>query len=61
MSRPALLLLLLITASITTLCIAPEQAQWMTTLAKLVLVMSSPGLLVALLIGKRVKFDPVLR
>ena len=61
MSRPALLMLLLIAASITTLCIAPERAQWMTNLAKLVLIMSSPGLMIALLIGKRVKFDPVLR
>ena len=61
MSRPALLLLLLIAASITTLCLAPEQAQWLTSLAKLALVLSSPGLMIALLIGKRVKFDPVLR
>lgn len=61
MSKPALLFLLTAVISGCLLWAAPEQADWLTATAKTVLALSGISLAVALLIGKRVKFDPVLR
>lgn len=61
MSKPALLFLLMAVISGCLLWVAPEQAEWLTIAAKIVLAVSGMSLTVALLIGKRVKFDPVLR
>lgn len=61
MSKPALLFLLMTVISGCLLLITPEQAEWLTIVAKVVLAISGMSLAVALLIGKRVKFDPVLR
>lgn len=60
MSKPAVLFLLIAVLSAGLLAL-PEQAQWLTSTAKVTLTMSGIALAVALLIGKRVKFDPVLR
>lgn len=61
MSKPALLCMLMAVISAGMLWMAPEQSAWLTVAAKVVLAVSGPALMVALLIGKRVKFDPVLR
>lgn len=60
MSKPAVLFLLIAVLS-AGLLVLPDQAQWLTSTAKITLTMSSVALAVALLIGKRVKFDPILR
>jgi len=61
MSKPALLFMLMAVISGCLLWMAPEQAEWLTAAAKIVLPVSAMALVVALLIGKRVKFDPILR
>ncbi|TBU93932.1 PA3371 family protein [Phytopseudomonas dryadis] len=61
MSKPALLFLLLTLISGALLWIAPEHAGWLASTAKVLLVVCSLSLVIALLVGKRVKFDPVLR
>lgn len=60
MSKPAVLFLLIAILSAGLLAL-PEQAQWLTATTKITLAVSSVALAVALLIGKRVKFDPILR
>lgn len=60
MSKPALFFLLIAVASAVMLAL-PEQAQWLGAAAKISLTVSGAALAIALLIGKRVKFDPVLR
>ncbi|KAB0548699.1 hypothetical protein F7R01_14765 [Pseudomonas argentinensis] len=60
MSKPALFFLLIAVASAVMLAL-PEQAQWLGAAAKISLAVSGAALAIALLIGKRVKFDPVLR
>ncbi|WP_139159522.1 hypothetical protein J3Q00_16055 [Pseudomonas sp. D2-3] len=60
MSKPAVLFLLIAFLSGAALAV-PDQVQWLTALAKITLAVSGVSLAVALLIGKRVKFDPVLR
>lgn len=60
MSKPAVIFLLIALLSGVLLAL-PDQAQWLVAGAKVALAVSSVSLAVALLIGKRVKFDPVLR
>ncbi|SHL70382.1 PA3371 family protein [Phytopseudomonas punonensis] len=60
MSKTALIFLMIAILS-GGLLAAPDQAQWLTAAAKIALAFSSIALAIALLIGKRVKFDPVLR
>ncbi|UQY35449.1 hypothetical protein K8U54_02825 [Pseudomonas fulva] len=60
MSKPAVLFLLIAFLSGVALAV-PDQAQWLTAFAKITLAVSGVSLAVALLIGKRVKFDPILR
>lgn len=61
MSKTALLFLLTAVISGCLLWMAPGQTEWLTATAKVVLAISAVSLAVALLIGKRVKFDPILR
>ncbi|SDI26826.1 hypothetical protein SAMN05216588_1145 [Pseudomonas flavescens] len=61
MSKPAVLFLLMALVSASLLWIGPGHAEWLSAAAKVVLSISGVSLAVALLIGKRVKFDPVLR
>ncbi|UCJ14675.1 hypothetical protein K5Q02_12325 [Pseudomonas sp. MM211] len=61
MSKPALLFLLMAVVSASLLWMTPGQAEWLTAAARIALPISVVSLAVALLIGKRVKFDPVLR
>ncbi|MER0043491.1 PA3371 family protein [Pseudomonas sp. MGal98] len=60
MSKAAVLFLLIAFVSGGLLAV-PGQAQWLMAAAKVTLAVSGVSLAVALLIGKRVKFDPVLR
>lgn len=60
MSKPALFFLFIAAFSAALLAL-PEQAQWLGAAAKVSLAVSGVALAIALLIGKRVKFDPVLR
>ncbi|CAH0267741.1 hypothetical protein SRABI70_03396 [Pseudomonas sp. Bi70] len=60
MSKAAVLFLLIAFVSGGLLAV-PDQAQWLMAAAKVTLAVSGVSLAVALLIGKRVKFDPVLR
>lgn len=61
MSRVAVLSLLMAAVSAGLLWMAPSQAEWLATAAKIGLTLSGLSLAVALLVGKRVKFDPILR
>lgn len=61
MSKPALLFMLIALMSAGLLWAVPVQADWLTAAAKVALVFSVVLLAGALLVGKRVKFDPVLR
>lgn len=60
MSKAAVVFLLIAFLSAGLLAL-PDQAQWLMAAAKITLAVSGMALALALLIGKRVKFDPVLR
>ncbi|BCG26027.1 hypothetical protein TUM18999_42180 [Pseudomonas tohonis] len=61
MSKSAVLFLFISLLLTLTLWLEPWQATWPAAAVKVALGASGVLLLVALMVGKRVKFDPVLR
>ncbi|WP_236233098.1 PA3371 family protein [Pseudomonas tohonis] len=61
MSKSAVLFLIISLLLTLTLWLEPWQAAWPAAAVKVALGASGVLLLVALMVGKRVKFDPVLR
>lgn len=61
MSKSAVLFLMLSLVFTLTLWLEPWQAAWPVTAVKVALATSGVLFVAALMVGKRVKFDPVLR
>lgn len=61
MSRSAILLLIMTLSSLAVLWLSPGLEAGVALLLKVGSVVFGAGFLVALMVGRRIKFDPVLR